>query len=615
MRRTVLLLTAALPLLASALPAEAQERDLRIRAYDAELAVHRDGTVDVTETLQVEFRGAWNGIFRDLSLQHTTGQGWKRKLKVSGMRATGAEGELLETWEEDGDDGELRLRIRVPGAHDATRTVVIRYRVHNAIRFFYGELEGGDFDELYWNVTGNAWPYPIDRATARVVLPDTVTPIQSAAYTGPEGSSESDAVITLEGGVVGFGSTRVLEAREGMTVAVGWPAGAIATRPSEAAMRRMQTLRLWPLGLPLAAFLFALGQWRRRGRDPEEQAVVVGYEPPEGMSPAELGTLIDHSADPRDVTSTVVDLAVRGHLGIEEEVTTRVLGLLKNRDYAFHLRHPDEVSGLAAHEALFVGALDAHASDSGRSWSEVRAAMAAAGGEAAGTAVAERPDGRETRVVRLSELKERFYTALPGIRDAIYDRLVERGYYRTRPDRVKAFWIGAGIGAGVVGIGAGVLVAGAMVEWISAPALFVAAVVSAFVLIAFGVVMPARTGSGARAREAALGFREFLSRVETDRYRRMITSPDLFERYLPHAMAFGVSERWAKAFEGMYQEAPEWYAGGSMQGFRPSVFSADMVRMSSAAQSTLSSSPSSSSGSGGGGSSGGGSGGGGGGGW
>jgi uncharacterized membrane protein len=127
-------------------------------------------------------------------------------------------------------------------------------------------------------------------------------------------------------------------------------------------------------------------------------------------------------------------------------------------------------------------------------------------------------------------------------------------------------------------------------------------------------VMPARTEAGARAREAALGFREFLSRVETDRYRRMITSPDLFERYLPHAMAFGVSERWAKAFEGLYQEAPEWYAGGGMQGFRPTAFTSDMVRMNSAAESTLSSSPSSS-GSGGGGSSGGGSGGGGGGGW
>jgi hypothetical protein len=470
MRRILLLLAAAS--LACAPPAQAQERDLRIRGYDAELAVRPDGTVDVTETIRVEFRGQWNGIYRDLSLQHRTAQGWKRKLRVTGLGAFGPDGAALETWDEDGENGARRLRIRVPDARDAERTVVVRYRVHNAIRFFYGDSVAGDFDELYWNVTGNDWGYPIERVSARVVLPDGVEPLRSAAYTGYAGRTESDAVVTEEGGTVVFGSTRGLYAREGMTVAVGWPAGAIATRPSEAAMRRMQALRLWPLGLPLAAFLFALHHWRHRGRDPEEQTVMVGYEPPEGMSPAELGTLIDHRADLRDITSTVVDLAVRGHLGIEEEVTSRVLGLLKNRDYVFHLRHPEEVSGLARHESLFVSALNAHAAGSGQSWREVRAGVAArAGGDGAGAALGERHDDRETRVVRLSDLKERFYTSLPGIRDAIYARLIERGYYRTRPDRVKAAWIGGGIGVGVAGVGLGVLAAGTAAEWLSAAAL------------------------------------------------------------------------------------------------------------------------------------------------
>jgi uncharacterized membrane protein len=128
----------------------------------------------------------------------------------------------------------------------------------------------------------------------------------------------------------------------------------------------------------------------------------------------------------------------------------------------------------------------------------------------------------------------------------------------------------------------------------------------------FGALMAARTEKGARAREAALGFREFLDKVESDRYRRMITSPELFERYLPYAMAFGVEGRWAKAFEDIYREPPGWYAGSGYHSFSATHFSSSMSTLSSSAGSTMSSSPS---GSGGGGSSGGGSGGGGGGGW
>ena len=129
-------------------------------------------------------------------------------------------------------------------------------------------------------------------------------------------------------------------------------------------------------------------------------------------------------------------------------------------------------------------------------------------------------------------------------------------------------------------------------------------------VIIFAQIMPARTTAGARAREATLGFKEFLGRVEEERYKKMITSPEMFERFLPYAMAFGVADKWAKAFEDMYREPPQWYVGGTGR-FSASSFSHSISTMSSAAASSMSSSPSSS-GSGGGGSSGGGSGGGGG---
>lgn len=609
MRRLVLLLALLLPVLAA--PAGAQERSLRVRDFDVRLEVRPDGTVDVAETLRVEFRGQWNGIFRDLALKHETGQGHRERLRIRGLRVADAAGQPLEAEEVEGPAEHRRLRIRVPGARDAERTVVIRYTLANAVRFFYGPPTG-DLDELYWNATGNQWEIPIDRASVDVVLPAGAAPLQSAVYTGYDGAAGRDAKVASKPGVVSFTSTRPFAPGEGMTVAVGWAPGAVASRPSAAEMQRRQRMRWWPLGIPLLVFAAAFRYWRRHGRDPEAQAVVVGYEPPEGLSPAELGTLVDNRAHMRDITSTLVDLAVRGHLGIEERKSAGVLGLFRSRDYVFHLRGADGKGPLAPHEQGFLSALGQHATASGRTWGEVRAAMAAAG--AGGGGPAEPYEGRETRQVRMEDLKERFYSSLPGIRNAIYDRLVERGYYVQRPDRVQGAWIGMAIVGGGLGIVAAFLSAEFLPALVSPLAVGAAAVASAVMLLGFGAVMPARTVRGARVREAALGFREFLARVESERYRRMVTSPEMFERYLPHALAFGVAERWAGAFEEMYREPPSWYAGGSHDGFRAGAFTSDLVRMNTAAQSTMSSSPSSS-GSGGGGSSGGGSGGGGGGGW
>ena len=148
------------------------------------------------------------------------------------------------------------------------------------------------------------------------------------------------------------------------------------------------------------------------------------------------------------------------------------------------------------------------------------------------------------------------------------------------------------------------------IVWFAPAALLIAVILTVVILFFFAQIMPARTVEGARAREAALGFKEFLSRVEEDRYKRMITSPELFEKYLPYAMAFGVEDRWANAFKDIYTEPPQWYSGGTGP-FNASSFSHSISTMSQAAASSMSSSPSSS-GSGGGGSSGGGSGGGGG---
>jgi len=277
-----------------------------------------------------------------------------------------------------------------------------------------------------------------------------------------------------------------------------------------------------------------------------------------------------------------VDLAVNGHLRIEEREEKHLFGLIKSQDYLFHrLEPPADARPLERHERLVLDGLFE-------------------GG---------------VRQVKLSDLENEFYTHLPKIKNAAYDRLVERGLYRSRPDRVRTIWTVGGV---MLGVPAAIMGAALGDRMGMAPLTFiVAALLSVVVVVFFGYHMPARTVSGARTYEGTRGFEEFLNRVESDRFARVVKTPEMFEKFLPYAMAFGVEAKWARAFEDIYREPPTWYVGSNMSGFNASSFSARISSLSSQAGSTMSSAPRSSGGSGfsGGGSSGGGGGGGGGGGF
>lgn len=608
MRRAFVLLLSLAAALAA--PARLHARDITIRDYRVDAVVNRDGTVDVTETLRVRFDGFWNGIFRDISLQHMTGQGRKARLDIDQISVTDGAGQGLRFWKEKPESGVRRIRIAVPGAEDAERTVVIHYHVKNGVRYFFPSDPGGAHDELYWNVTGNNWAFPIEHVLARFVLPSGVDPTQEHAYTGYAGATGSDAELDVRGNVVTAEVNRTLSSGEGLTLAVAWPPG-ILPRPSEAQVKAERMAALWPLFLPFLAFVLMLRAWTKHGRDPRALPITVTYAPPDGMSPAELGTLVDNSADLRDITSTLVDLAVRGFIGIEEVHDKHLFGLLSSQDWRFH-QLTDSTAGLSAHERRFMDALFSGADD-GPAFGVVKetyARAAAGGGEVTSDFVDTMPATQPC--IRLSELRNKFYKSLPTIREAIFARLIERGYYLRRPDQVKGAWTAGGIVLFIAsGIAAGTLGDQGWL-WFDPLAIAVGGVGSGLIILLFGLAMAARTEKGARAREAALGFREFLTKVESDRYRRMITGPEMFERYLPHAMAFGVEGRWSRAFENLYREPPQWYAGSGYHGFSASHFSSQMSGLGSSAASAMSSSPS---GSGGGGSSGGGSGGGGGGGW
>lgn len=550
----------------------AQQRSWEIASFDVDLTVDSAGSFDVTESLAVRFVGSWNGIYRWIPVVESK-QGWGKKFLHLSVREIKDNRGVALKYETTRENDYKKFKIYVPGAVNTVRTVIIAYRVSNALRFF------DDHDELYWNVTGNEWPVPIRRASATITLPPAAAEgLRASAYTGPLWARGQDYRLTIDQNVVKLETTRPLNYKEGLTVAVGWPKGVVAG-PGLGSRAWDFLLEHVILLLPVVVFVGYFTVWKRIGRDPQlSRSIMPRYEPPDGLRPPEVGVLIDGKVDQRDISALLVDLAVRRFIKIEE--TEEKGWLFDSTSYTFHrAKEPSEWAKLAPFEREMVSGLF----------------------------------GGGATSVTLHSLKNKFYSHLEKIRDQVYASLKTRGYFRLRPDRVRT---------GVTVVGLIVLIGSAVAAFLSIlllganPLYAVGAAVAAIIVaIFFGRIMPALTLAGTKARMEALGFEEYLGRAERDRLKR--ATPDTFEKFLPYAMALGVEGEWAKAFEGIYTTPPEWYTGHLPTGsFTPSSFTRSLGSMSAASSSTFASSPRSSSGSsgfGGGGGSGGGSGGGGGG--
>jgi uncharacterized membrane protein YgcG len=536
-----------------ALPSRA--RELRIERFEAEILVAPDARVDVTETIHVDFIGSWHGLYRTIPVEYVTPQGMNYSLFLDVERITDESGAALK-YESSREGHYRKLKIYVPGAEDARKTIVIEYRVPNALRFW------DNYDELYWNVTGDEWDVPIEDATARVILPEGTTGIRANAYTGAYGSTASDADTEVAGNGVDVRLRRPLGYHQGLTVAVAWDKGFVR-QPSKFGQAMLFLRSNWPFLFPLAAVAVMFWLWDTRGRDPRAGPIAVQYAPPEGLTPGEAGTLVDNSANMRDITASIVDLAVRGFLRIEETKSEHMMGLWSDKDYTFSLLKPrQEWSSLKEHERDLLDGLF--------------------------------PGG--VQAMNLSDLHNRFYTVLPSIRSDLFNSLVLRGYYRRRPDSVRQAWISRGVMLGVILAWGGVSL-GAHLGMPPLP-FILAAIMSGAVVCGFGWFMTAHTASGADALVHVLGFEDFLNHVEADRFNRTDKTPEMFEKFLPYAMAFGVEKNWSKAFQGLYTQPPQWYRGSYGSVFVPMLLVNNLSVMSAHTSSVLTSAPRSSGGSG-----------------
>jgi uncharacterized membrane protein len=571
-----LLRLALLLLFSFALAVSASARTLKIDSFTAKIIVQPDSTLDVTETIEANFIGAWHGLYRTIPVEYVTPQGFNTSLFVTFKGATDAAGQSLKV-ESSREGPNLKWKIYIDDATDVVRTIHLHYLARNGLKFFE------DHDELYWNVTGNEWDVGIASASAQILLPPGVTGVRTDNFTGSYGSRAKNAEITTTDNTVEMFMPEPLSFHEGVTIVVGWDKGFVK-EPGTSDLIGEFLASNWPIFIPLFVFAFMFWLWSTRGRDPRVGPIAVQYAPPEGMSPAEAGTLVDEDAAMRDITATIVDLAVRGYIVIEEKEKSGVMGLLHNKEYVFHMKiGPNDWTSLKTHERVLLGGIFSNGAQ---------------------------PD------VELSSLQNQFYKNLPSIKDSIFDALMQHGYFLHRPDYVRSGYVTGGIVVGILLIFIGNALSHKMGMAI-AP-FFVAAILTGGIIAGFGWFMPARTANGAKALAGVLGFEDFLSHVEAGRLERVSQTPETFEKFLPYAMALGVEKKWVGAFQNIYTQPPSWYQGGYYNGgFYPIMFVNSLDNMTMRASSVMASAPRSSGGSGfgGGGFSGGGMGGGGGGGF
>ncbi|URD61633.1 DUF2207 domain-containing protein [Sphingomonas sp. KRR8] len=632
-------LAAALLALLALVPVRAAAEE-RIRSYDSRILIQKDGALDVTETLDVtvENQRINHGIFRDFPTRYRAPHGGLVKVGFS-LIGTTRDGEPEPSSTQSIGNG-IRVRIGDPerivpqGEHRYT----IHYRATRELGFF------DKYDELYWNVTGNGWIFPIDQASATVILPAPATFGQRAFYTGSQGSADHNATVTAERpGEIRIEATAPLDAYQGLTIALAFPKGVVS--PPSRTLKAGYWLADYGPPLTGAAVLVALlgffwRAWRRVGRDPAAGPVVPLFSPPPDLSPAAMRYLETMTCDNRAFAAALVDLGVRGHVRLTEEDggwfakdTTRIDRLQGTAPL------PDE-------EAAMLDALIAMPDQSLEMKQENHSKFSAAS-KALEMPLKERFDGKL--------FKRNLDWAIIGL------ALVLGGMWLT----ATAMGLAAGVAGGWLMMGLGALaatlfllflrqgarggmrtlwtilagIAGVVVLFVSLPiALAGVEMTGPLPLLGPLLAVPlalsafkwlsAPTAEGRKTLDAIAGFKQYLSIAEQDRLERMTGGPaqtvELFERYLPYAIALKVENKWADRFRSTLaaaaaapgqQQSFLWYSGSHQPWDNPGGFVRDVGSSLSSAISSASTAPGSSSGSGGGGFSGGGGGGGGGGGW
>jgi hypothetical protein len=598
--RLILALLTAAWLMVAAAPTGVADEGWVITSFHSDIVIAPNSDLLVTEDIRVDFGSLQkHGIFRTIPFRYRYDDTRDRYYLLSVKSVT--DGTRPLPYDDSVTNYTEVIKIGDPNRLvSGSQRYVITYTVAGVMNSF------PDNDELFWNVDGALWPVP-KTAVSATVHPPAGSLQKVTCYEGPPGSIEGCNSVD-NGNTAQFSSARPLGPGEEMSVVTALNMGAVNVPPPLLEPRLRQfpedAFDLTPVTVGLFVLLMLLGlglvawNWWVHGRDRayltqhyladppagttqalaegqrtqpafSHDTLVVEFGPPQNMRPAELGLILDESADTKDVTATIVDLAVRGYLTITEGPD--------KADWTLTKKQAPDRSALEYERTLFYGLFA----------------------------------GRDT--VKLSDLKGTFAPTLKKAEGEIYADSLLRGLFTSSPSQARAAWGCLGFALVLVGFAASIAL-GLAFGW---GLVGLAIVITGIALAATFPFMPQRTAAGRDLLQHTLGFRLYMTTAE--KYRQQFAEKaQIFTQLLPYAIVFGCVTQWAKAFEGIDTAAANsgWYAGNAP--FQATLLASSLESMNANISSAITYVPpssGSSSGFGGGGFSGGGGGGGGGGSW
>ncbi|MCX5781716.1 MAG: DUF2207 domain-containing protein [Elusimicrobia bacterium] len=640
-KKILLILAFLLTVCGNCLMAQEPERILN---WHSDISVQKDGSMLVNETIKVSCVGSQikHGIYRDFPTKYKDiyGNTYKVDFKLIGVYKNG----ISEPYHFGNKINGIRIYIGrkdvllVPGEY----TYEIKYYTNRQLGFFK------DKDELYWNVTGNGWFFPIDEASATVVLPEGASKsiIEIDGFTGPQGSRNKYFSKDMDpSGKINFIITRPLKSYEGFTILLSWQKGFVKEPALKEkiiyVLRDNKNLFLGIIGFVVIFFYYFVA-WAKVGKDPEKGIIIPIYSPPDNISPQAMRFVMKMGYDNKAFAAMLINLAVKGILRIENE----------NGAYSI-IRTGKNEELLDKTEQNILGSL------------------------VSGTGKIDLKNTNHEIIRNSIEIlkkslqtnyeKHHFVTNvnffIPG---AIFSAVfIAASVFTGDADRsslaifmsiwltiwtfgvaalltqVVSLWKGVLYGTGIGRLyssGAAIFltlfsipfIAGevfgtfAFINATSAP-IFLILILMVSLNIIFYYLLKAPTVLGRKLMDKIEGFKMYLSVAEKDRLNFIIQpekKPEIFEKYLPYALALGVEQKWAEYFADVFstatvggnQYSPAWYSGTAWAASGLPIFASSFASSFTSAISSSSTAPGSSSGGGGGGGSGGG-GGGGGGGW
>ncbi|HEY7033249.1 MAG TPA: DUF2207 domain-containing protein [Thermomicrobiales bacterium] len=530
--------------------------------YDVTLDVQTDGSYHVTERQEIDFRGGpFTGGFANIPLERIDAL---RGVVVREETADGVKDYTYVQWSDYDEapgtytatqtSSQVSIKYGFEPTTNQTRTFILEYDVFGAMRVYPNNTPPNE--QIWWtaiasDVTDVA---PVQSATTTIILPTAVTDLGPPVMVSGPGDDTPQAHTT--DGKTWTWQDSNLTSGDSFEVRLQIPPIINAAPPSwqqrddeqrqkdEQNNQREALYNVIFLGIGLLTLVGGgaglYGLWYSRGRDPHTGLVADFLPaPPDDLPPGAAGTLVDERADERDVTATLVDLANRGVLKMDETQSPSVLGFGGSRDFQLTLLQTDPA--ITAFETELLRSLFG---------SSLKA----------------------DQTVKLSNVRSRFTSATPKIKTLLYDELVKRGYFPRSPEATRSRWRKGStfLLIGLITIGC---IAGGAVASIAPLAWFVvvALIVLAVGLVYISTVMPRKTQPGAEAAAKWRAFRKYLDDIE--KYEHVAESKQIFDKYLPYAIAFGLENSWVAKFASVGAATPSWYGpvlvGGGFPGQGP----------------------------------------------